>query len=94
MTRPWLGLVIGLALASACARALAGCTGPPPSHALVVRHPERKCALIMFPGCAALLPEPHAARRDEPPALDEDAGLHDEDGGADEQDAEEQPPAR
>jgi hypothetical protein len=35
---------------------LAACSGPAPTHALVVRHPERKCALIKFSGCALLLP--------------------------------------
>jgi hypothetical protein len=43
---------LGAALACAC-----GCLPPPPSHALRVRHPERKCALIWFSGCSALLGE-------------------------------------
>jgi hypothetical protein len=43
-------------LALAAAAMTAACAGPPPTHALVVRHPERKCALIKFSGCALLLP--------------------------------------
>lgn len=53
---------------------LGACAGPPPSHALVVRHPELKCALIAFSSCGALMPA-----KDEPLA-EEDAG--DEDAGA------------
>lgn len=54
--------------------ALGACAGPPPSHALTVRHPELKCALIAFSGCGALVPEER-----EPPELeqDEDAGVDD-----------------
>ena len=48
--------------------ATSSCVGPPPSHALVVRHPELKCALIAFSGCGAF-------GRTEP---DEDAGVTDE----------------
>ena len=50
---------------------LAACAGPPPSHALTVRHPELKCALIAFSGCGALVaPQP-----------EQDAELGDEDAG-------------
>jgi hypothetical protein len=56
------------ALALAIAVLALSCTTQPPMHALVVRHPERKCALIKFSGCALLLP----------PEADADA-----DGGAD-----------
>jgi hypothetical protein len=52
------------ALALATAVLMAACQGRPPTHALVVRHPERKCALIKFSGCALLLP----------PDPDDDAG--------------------
>jgi hypothetical protein len=54
--------------------------GPPPSHALTVRHPELKCALIAFSGCGAFAPveesdtaEPDAAEPDA--QTDEDAGV-------------------
>ncbi len=47
---------------------LAACTVRPPTHTLVVRNPEAKCALVMFAGCAALLgPAEHEQ--------DEDAGV-------------------
>jgi len=39
---------------------LSACVGPPPSHALVVRHPELKCALIAFSGCSAFVPNDEA----------------------------------
>ena len=58
-------------LAFVCLAALGACAGPAPTHALVVRHPELKCALIAFSGCAALVPEEAA----EPIAADEDAGV-------------------
>jgi hypothetical protein len=45
------------------------CAGPPPTHALIVRHPERKCALIAFSGCGAFV---EAAQE---PSPDEDAGV-------------------
>jgi hypothetical protein len=46
---------------------LSACAGPAPTHALVVRHPELKCALIAFSGCAALFPPE--------PEGEEDAGV-------------------
>ncbi len=59
---------------------LSACMGPPPSHALTVRHPELKCALIAFSGCGAFAPveesdtaEPDAAEPDA--QTDEDAGV-------------------
>jgi hypothetical protein len=48
----------------------AACVSPPPRHVLIVRHPERKCALIRFSGCALLL-----AHEQEPPAADADGGI-------------------
>jgi hypothetical protein len=48
----------------------AACAAAPPNHALVVRHPERKCALIRFSGCALLFPEAQGA-----PAADSDGGV-------------------
>jgi hypothetical protein len=60
---------VGRWLCAAAFTALAACTHPPPSHALIVRHPERKCALVWFPSCAALLgPRANAA-------ADADAGV-------------------
>lgn len=53
---------------------LGACAGPPPSHALTVRHPELKCALIAFSNCGAF------AR---PPAADEGDAEADEDAGTD-----------
>ena len=52
---------------------LGACAGPPPSHALVVRHPELKCALIAFSSCGALMPVAEEPL-DEADAGDEDAG--------------------
>jgi hypothetical protein len=79
--------VVGRALAryaiTACALsacAITACvSGPPPTHALVVRHLERKCALIAFSGCAALMaaPRPEHEEREElqePLTEDLDAG--------------------
>ena len=57
-----------VALVLALTTTLGACVGPPPSHALVVRHPELKCALIAFSGCRAFANEEHALE------LDEDAG--------------------
>jgi len=48
-------LLCALATAWACA-----CAGPPPSHALIVRHPASKCALVNFSGCAVLLGQAEA----------------------------------
>ena len=54
---------------------LSSCLGPPPSHALVVRNLEGKCALIAFSGCGALYgTEPERAAGDDA-AGDEDAGV-------------------
>lgn len=53
---------------------LGSCLGPPPSHALVVRHPELKCALIAFSGCSAFTSE-DAPLELEGSAGDEDAGV-------------------
>lgn len=36
---------------------LGSCVGPPPSHTLVVRNLELKCALIAFSGCSAFASE-------------------------------------
>jgi hypothetical protein len=48
---------------------LAACSVRPPTHTLVVRNPQAKCALVMFSGCAPLLgPGEHEQ--------DEDAGVH------------------
>lgn len=52
---------------------LSACVGPPPSHALTVRHPELKCALIAFSGCGAFAPEPAADEGDA--EIDDDAGV-------------------
>lgn len=48
-------LVLGLVLGA--------CAGPPPTHVLIVRHPELKCALIAFSRCgvtAGNMPQPEA----------------------------------
>lgn len=42
-----------------------GCAAPP-THALVVRHPELKCALVAFSGCAALGLDRRETRRTAP----------------------------
>lgn len=56
-----------------CALApLSACHLPKPSHALIVRDPNRACALIRFSGCP---PRPGEA------VLDDDAGIADEDAG-------------
>lgn len=55
---------------------LCSCLGPPPSHALVVRNLELKCALIAFSGCAAFTSE-------EEEIDDGDGGVGDEDAGVD-----------
>jgi len=62
-----LRALLGAALAGASA-----CMPPPPSHALHVRNPERKCALIWFSGCTALL---GAQAEGGEAAADEDAGV-------------------
>lgn len=60
---------------------LSACLGPPPSHALVVRNLELKCALIAFSGCAAFASEPEPF---EPEYLEQpDAGAGDDDAGSD-----------
>jgi hypothetical protein len=46
-----------------CASALS-CAAPP-VHALIVRHPEQKCALIAFSGCRTLLAESRAKDADD-----------------------------
>ena len=66
---------VTLALIAFAAPALGSCLGPPPSHALVVRHPERKCALIAFSGCGAFMSD------DAPLEQDDDAGFEDDDAG-------------
>jgi hypothetical protein len=53
---------------------LSACVGPPPSHALTVRHPELKCALVAFSNCGAFAPEPDEPI-EEQDAGDEDAGV-------------------
>jgi len=58
---------VRLALSAVLAVALGACVGPPPTHVLIVRHPESKCALIAFSGCAAFVTEDEL--------LDEDAGV-------------------
>ncbi len=63
-----------VALALGLLGPLCSCLGPPPSHALVVRNLELKCALIVFSGCAAF------AREE---VEEGDAGVADEDAGAD-----------
>jgi hypothetical protein len=40
------------ALAALALLAAAACTAAPPVHTLVVRHPERKCALVKFAFCS------------------------------------------
>lgn len=60
-----------IALALALSAALGACVGPPPSHALVVRHLALKCALIAFSGCAAFASEDE----DRALELDDDAGV-------------------
>lgn len=69
MVRASLGLLVLLALGS--------CLGPPPSHALVVRNLEGKCALVAFSYCAALEPPeaPEPIEGDEHARFDEDAGV-------------------
>jgi hypothetical protein len=62
-----------IALALGLLATLCSCLGPPPSHALVVRNLELKCALIAFSGCAAFADEER-----EP-----DAGIDAADGGVD-----------
>jgi hypothetical protein len=42
---------------------LVGCNRPKPSHALVVRNLESKCALIYFAGCEAFAQEASAHAR-------------------------------
>ncbi|HEX2679280.1 MAG TPA: hypothetical protein VHM19_21665 [Polyangiales bacterium] len=56
-----------------CLLVASACVGPPPSKALIVRHPETKCALISFSGCERPAP-PAPADEDE-----EDAGVAPED---------------
>jgi hypothetical protein len=51
------------------------CNMPPPSHALIVRHPELKCGLFMIGDCRAYVPQ--AQEEDEA-----DAGIDDSDAGA------------
>jgi hypothetical protein len=59
------------ALAAACAVfVLTACTVRPPSNALVVRQPERKCALVRFSFCKVLL----ASASEMAPHADADAG--------------------
>lgn len=58
---------------------ICSCVGPPPSHALVVRNMELKCALIAFSGCGAFASEPDSPEESYEP----DAGVGDEDTGAD-----------
>jgi hypothetical protein len=53
---------------------LGACVGPPPSHALTVRHPELKCALIAFSNCGAFMPLADEPSEEED-AGDEDAGV-------------------
>lgn len=61
-------LSLWVAGASACAG------GPAPSHALVVRNLESKCALIAFSACAAFASDEETRTFVE----DEDAGSSDE----------------
>lgn len=61
-------MVFRAALALAVTMLLGSCLGPPPSHALVVRNLESKCALIAFSGCGAFYPPPASAD-------EEDAGI-------------------
>ena len=56
-------------LVYAAALTALACSVRPPTHTLVVRNPQAKCALVMFAACAALL---DPAEHDQ----DEDAGVH------------------
>ena len=67
--------MIRAVLALALLIPLGSCLGPPPSHALVVRNLEAKCALIAFSGCAALYAPPERASDDDAGTEDEDAGV-------------------
>jgi hypothetical protein len=52
---------VSRALLFALLAAWAGaCARPPPSHALIVRDPASKCALVMFSGCAVVLGQSEA----------------------------------
>lgn len=44
---------------------LVACAAPTPTHALVVRHPEGKCALIAFSGCSAFVEPEQQAQSDD-----------------------------
>jgi hypothetical protein len=64
MTKQAAWLVARVTLTLTSLPLLAACRQPPADHALVVRHPESKCALIAFSGCAALAPAPQSPTPD------------------------------
>jgi hypothetical protein len=66
--------LVRAAVALLLAAKLGSCVGPPPSHALVVRNLQSKCALVAFSGCGAFHP-PDEAGAEHARTEDEDAGV-------------------